>query len=110
MPRLNRELALEAPMRAPDGAGGFNESWHELGRLWADISARTSRERDASGLPLAQVRYRITVRSSPVGTDARPLPEQRFREGDRVYRIEAVAERDPEGRYLTCFAREEVLV
>jgi hypothetical protein len=37
----------------------------------------------------------------------RPRPEQRFREGSRVYLIRAVAELAHEGRYLVCFADEE---
>lgn len=45
---------------------------------------------------------RVTVRAV-----ARPKPGQRFREGSRVFAILAVAERDPAGRYLTCFCREE---
>jgi head-tail adaptor len=48
------------------------------------------------------------VRGAPVGVPSRPEAGQRFREGSRVYRIEAVAEKDPQGRYLTCFATEEV--
>jgi head-tail adaptor len=32
----------------------------------------------------------------------------RFREGDRAFPIQAVSERDPAGRFLTCFAIEEV--
>jgi len=108
-PHLNRELALEAPVRIADGAGGFSEGWIELGRLWAEVRARSGRERDAGGLPLSQVGYRIVVRAAPVGAPSRPCPEQRFRDGARVFRIEAVAERDPQGRYLTCYAREEAV-
>ena len=37
-----------------------------------------------------------------------PVPQQRFRDGARVYNILAVTERDPDGLYLTCFSREEV--
>jgi head-tail adaptor len=32
----------------------------------------------------------------------------RFRDGGRLYRIEAVQESDATGRWLTCFAVEEV--
>lgn len=108
-PRLNRQLVLEAPARVADGSGGYRESWSELGRLWAEVRARTGRERDGAGLALAQVSYRITVRAAPVGAPSRPMPQQRFREGDRIFRIEAVADRDVDGCYLTCFAREEAL-
>jgi hypothetical protein len=55
------------------------------------------------------VPYRIIVRAAPVGDDRRPRPEQRFREGERLFRILAVAEADRGQHYLTCFAREEVV-
>jgi SPP1 family predicted phage head-tail adaptor len=108
--RLNRQLMLETPVRAPDGAGGFVESWTPLGTLWADISARTGRERAQAGAPVSTTGYRIVVRSQPMGSAARPKPEQRFRDGVRLFIIQAVAERDDAGRYLTCFADEEVAI
>lgn len=106
--RLNRRLILEAPDRIADGAGGFLESWVELGELWADVRSRTGRERNGGDFPVSTVSYRIIVRGSPIGSVARPLPQQRFRDGARVYVINAVAELDPNGRYLTCFVDEEV--
>jgi head-tail adaptor len=53
------------------------------------------------------VTCRITVRGAPVGAEQRPRPDQRFRDGSRLFRILAVTERDAAGRYLLCFAREE---
>ena len=108
LPVLNRKLVLEAPERMPDGAGGYAETWAARGTLWAEVDARAGREAEAAGLALATVALRITVRAAPEGAPSRPAPGQRFREGTRVYRILAVAERDAAARYLTCFAREEV--
>lgn len=108
--RLSRRLTLEAPQRSDDGAGGFVETWLPLGDLWADVTARTGRERAEGTAPVSRMNYKIVVRSAPHGASARPMPEQRFREGNRVFHIQAVADRDPEGRYLTCFADEEVAV
>ena len=105
---LTRRLVLEAPERAPDGAGGFAETWVALGTLWAELVARTGRERGGESVPVSATAYRITVRAAPVGATARPRPGQRFREGARVFRIEAVAERDAGARFLVCFAEEEV--
>lgn len=105
--RLSRALVLEAPVTVPDGAGGFAQSWVALGTLWAEVLPGAGRE-SGGEVAVAQVAYRITVRAAPVGSDARPKPEQRFRDGARLFTILAVAERDAEGRYLTCFAREEV--
>lgn len=107
-PQLNRRLVLEAPVRVADGAGGFVETWTALGSLWAEVTARTGRERAEAGALVSGVAYRIVVRGALYGAIGRPKPEQRFREGERVFVIQAVAERDPEGRYLTCFADEEV--
>jgi head-tail adaptor len=106
---LSRKLILEEPQRLPDGAGGFSEVWVALGVVWADVRAGAGREREFAGLStLSTVPYRITVRAAPQDAPSRPRPDQRFREGRRVFRILAVTERDPKGRYLECFAREDV--
>ncbi len=107
-PRLNRALVLETAERVPDGAGGFTENWLALGTLWADINARSGREAREAVAPISSVTLRIVVRAAPVGSSKRPMAGQRFREGARVYVIEAVSERDADGHYLTCFAKEEV--
>ncbi|MFD2739877.1 head-tail adaptor protein [Sulfitobacter aestuarii] len=107
-PRLNRALVLEAPMRGSDGAGGHVQGWTALGTLWAEVSLRTGRASHEAGVPTGRMAYKIVVRGAPVGAQERPVPGQRFRDGARIFSIEAVAERDPEGRYLSCFAQEEV--
>ncbi len=108
-PRLNRNLVLEEAVRAPDGAGGYALVWTALGSLWAEVVAGSGRERAGELVTLALVPYRITVRAAPPGAAQRPRPEQRFRDGERVFRILAVAEKDTGGHYLTCFAHEEVV-
>jgi head-tail adaptor len=99
---------LEAPERVADGAGGFATTWVVLGTLWAEVKPGTGRERAAELMTVATMSYRITVRAAPEGAPSRPSPEQRFRAGSRIFRILAVTEADPEARYLTCFAQEEV--
>ena len=106
---LNRKIVLEEPVRVLDGAGGHSESWQALGTLWANIKAGTGREAAGEFVTLSTVPYRIVVRASPVGAPSRPRPDQRFRDGGRVFRILAVSEYDAAARYLTCHAREEVL-
>ena len=91
----------------PDGSGGHEEQWQALGTLWAEVTAGTGRDAPVEEFTRATVTYRITVRGAPVGAEQRPLPDQRFRDGSRLFRILAVAERDAAGRYLLCFAREE---
>lgn len=107
--KLNRRLVLEEAVRVPDGAGGLSESWAPVGELWAEVKAGPGRERAGEHVTLSAVAYRIVVRAAPPGDPMRPRPDQRFREGARVFRILAVSEADGQGRYLTCHAREEVL-
>lgn len=108
VPRLTRALMLETPQDVPDDAGGSDRLWLPLGTLWAEVTMRTGRVTRGEAGPTSVTAYRIVVRGAPVGDPARPVAGQRFRAGARVWRIEAVAERDPEGRFLTCFAEEEV--
>jgi head-tail adaptor len=107
--RLLRRLVLEAPEKTPDGAGGFTVAWLPVGTLWADVTARAAREDFTGGTLRPRTRYRIVVRAAPVGAAARPRPEQRLREGPRVFDILAVTEQDPSGRYLEIQAEEGVL-
>jgi head-tail adaptor len=106
--KLNRLLTLEARVAEPDGAGGQAVSWRALGAVWAQMTARSAREDFVAGRPLPRVSYRILVRAAPAGAPSRPLPEQRLREGGRVFDILAVAESDPAGRYLEILAEEGV--
>lgn len=105
---LNRPLVLEGVVRTADGAGGFSEAWATLGTLWAEVVPGTGRDVAGEETFLATVPYRITVRGARQGVASRPRPDQRFRDGARVFVILAVTERDPDGHYLMCFSREEV--
>ena len=107
--RLTRQLTLEAPERVADGAGGFETVWRTLGALWADVAARSGREDFIGAIATPRVRYRILVRGAPVGAPSRPRPDQRLREGARVFNILTVAEHDERGRYLEIVAEEGVL-
>ncbi|MCV6598447.1 MAG: head-tail adaptor protein [Mangrovicoccus sp.] len=105
--RLNRKLVLEAPQRVPDGAGGFEQSWVALGTIWGELRAGSGNERNLGATSVSQISHQIVVRAAPFGTPSRPSAAQRFREGSRVFRILAVRETDPSGRYLSCASIEE---
>ncbi len=104
---LSRQLVLETPQQSADGAGGFSLSWIALGTLWGEIIPGSGREAAGVEQNLASVNYRITVRAAPFGALARPKPEQRLRDGERLFTILAVSERDAAGLYLTCLTKEE---
>ncbi len=106
-PVLNRKLLLEEESRTPDSAGGWTRGWVALGALWAAVRSRSGREAEEGGRSVSRVSHRILVRAAPVGSQRRPRPDQRFREGTRLFRIRAVTEADGRGRYLVCWADEE---
>ena len=107
--RLLRRLVLESAETAPDGSGGFTVTWVPTGTIWADVTARAGREEFVGAVGRPRVTYRIIVRGAPVGAPSRPRPDQRLREGPRVFDILAIAEHDDHGRYLEVFAEEGVL-
>ena len=106
-PRLHRRLALEGEVVTPDGAGGFARAWTLRGHLWAEVAPGSGRESGGVEVPLSTQALRITVRGAAQGVPSRPVAGQRFRDGTRVFAILAVTERDADGRYLVCAAREE---
>jgi head-tail adaptor len=104
-PNLTRKLIVEAPVRVPDGGGGYIENWAVLGEVWGEVVTRgAGREVETA----SRLQLKITVRAAPQGAASRPGPGMRFRDGVRVFEIEAVTESDPSGRFLICFANEEV--
>lgn len=106
-PRLTVPLVLESPERMADGMGGYRMIWKPLGVLYGGMRAGSGSERQAEVGAESIVAWCITVRAAREGDPRRPRPEQRFRMGARVFRIEAVAEADPAGLWLNCIAREE---
>lgn len=106
---LSRRLVLEERDSRADGSGGFEVSWRELGTVWADVAARTGREDFIAGQARPRMKYRILVRGVPFGAASRPRPDQRFRDGTRIFNILTVAEFDRRGRYLEISAEEGVL-
>ena len=105
--RLHRRLALEGEVVTPDGAGGFSRIWGLRGHLWAEVVPGSGRESGGIEVPLSTQPFRVTVRGAAQGEPSRPMAGQRFRDGTRVFSILAVTERDANGSYLVCAAREE---
>ena len=105
---LNRPMVLEQAVITPDGAGGHVTAWTALGTLWAELRAGAGSERRGAIAPEGRMLFRVFVRATPQGSPQRPRPDQRLREGGRIFTILAVSEADPAGAYLVCHAREEV--
>lgn len=104
--QLSRRLILEERTVTSDGAGGSVVEWSATGTLWADVRPQSGREVFAGAQPRERVSYRIVVRSAPHGAPSRPRADQRLRDGDRVFKILSVSDRD--ARFLEILAEEGI--
>lgn len=105
---LTRPMVLETPSVTPDGAGGYSRDWAALGTLWCELRAGSGSEKRGLIAPEGRMLFRVFLRAAPQGSPQRPRPDQRLREGARLFTILAVSEADAAGAYLVCHAREEV--
>jgi SPP1 family predicted phage head-tail adaptor len=99
---LNRRLVLEAPVDTADDQGGATTIYVTATTLWAaltPVEARTDVSADAAG---AAITHRIVVR----GNFAVTL-RHRLRDGDILYRIVAIRERD-DRRFLDIDAERRI--
>lgn len=108
-PRLTRQLVLETAERSQDGAGGYSETWQELGTLWAELRPKSGRLVNGQVGELSSGGFKVTIRGAAQGQESRPRAGQRFRAGARVFRIESVTEADAQARYLVCHCNEELV-
>lgn len=106
---MNRRLVLEERAAAPDGAGGMEEIWEERGAHWAALAPASSREIMAGGRPASFVSHKALIRHAPFGAPERPMPDQRFREDERIFAIRAVSEADDRREMLICWLEEGAL-
>lgn len=103
-----RPMKLEEAVTTPDGTGGYSQSWQEIGVLWVGLhGAGASAGHDGIG-PEGRLRLRLYTRAAPQGSPRRPRPDQRLRDGGRIFRLLAVTEADAGGAWLVCHAIEEV--
>jgi SPP1 family predicted phage head-tail adaptor len=98
---LCRRLVLEAPVATPDGAGGSVRAFSVVAALWGAVEWLSGDERWRAGRPEQVATHRIMLRWR-AGLDA----SQRFRDGDRIFEIRAVADPDGDRRRLVCLVEE----
>jgi SPP1 family predicted phage head-tail adaptor len=100
--RLRVQLVLERATPTGDGAGGATLEWNAIATVAADMSPVGGEERVAGeGLAdLTLQRIVIRRRADIRGGD-------RFRLGERLFRIRSLTDPDEDGRYLVCMCDEE---
>jgi len=110
LPKLTVKMTLQNPVRSPDGGGGYNTTWADLGTHWAQLSYRTGRTGSGETSPVARQPVEITLRATPPDHPMHPKPGQALVQGARRYIVSAVSPNGPTPLYLTCLAELEVIV
>lgn len=105
--RLNKQLVLEKPVETYDGQGGFTVSWKPVGYIWGSVEYVSSHLDDGADFRRLKQKVRIIVRISSVGSQARPRPEQRFKEDTHIFDIIAVEMAQHMPGYLLCHCQSE---
>jgi SPP1 family predicted phage head-tail adaptor len=100
---LNRRLVLEAPIEAPDGAGGVTRGYATVTTLWAQVVPVTARDEVVAAAVGATVTHRVTIRMRDDVTT-----RHRLREGARTYQVVALRDASGQGRFLEISAQERI--
>jgi SPP1 family predicted phage head-tail adaptor len=100
---LNRRVVLEAPVESADGAGGVTRGFEAVATLWVSVTPiSAARQIEAQRLG-ARITHRLHLRYSQDITT-----RHRFRDGDRIYRIASLRDRDGSRRFLEIEAEERI--
>jgi SPP1 family predicted phage head-tail adaptor len=59
---MNQRVQILAQTRAPDGGGGYSESWNAVATVWADVEPRTGDNVFAADALQSRVEHRLTIR------------------------------------------------
>jgi SPP1 family predicted phage head-tail adaptor len=100
--RLRLRLSLERATPTPDGAGGAAFSWNAIASLPADVTPVKADERGVGEGLSDLTLHKIVIRKR-----ADIFSGDRFRLGDRMFRIRSVSDPDEDGRFLVCLCEEE---
>jgi SPP1 family predicted phage head-tail adaptor len=99
---LRLRVALERATPATDGAGGATLTWSEVANLAAEVTPVSADERGIGEGPGDLTLQRIVIRKR-----ADIFGGDRFRLGERVFRIRTITDPAEDGRYLICICEEE---
>lgn len=98
---LNRRVTLQAVTRAPDGAGGYVETWIDLATIWSKVEALCGRELFLAQQVQAELSHRVTIRFRHKIT-----PAMRLKYGIRILEIVAPINPDEGTELLQLMCKE----
>lgn len=98
---LRQRVTLEAPIDAPDGAGGFSQSYVPVAQLWARIAPTGARQDFVEERQEQTIGHVVTIRWREGVTSG-----MRFVHRGRHFAIRAVFDPDEGRRFLQCQCEE----
>jgi SPP1 family predicted phage head-tail adaptor len=99
--RLRHRITIEEKAQAPDGVGGFSETWQTFATVWAEVKPLRARERffaekiESSITHLVKLRFRF-------GID----PEMRIMHGGRTLKILGIVNVEERNQWLELSCEE----
>lgn len=100
---LVHRFGVEAPVRTPDGAGGFTVGFTLLAEVWGSLETLAGDEYPTADRLAGQLTHSVWLRwREDVTTD------MRLRLGPRVFQVRAVVDHDGRRRFVECRCEETV--
>ncbi len=102
---LDQRVTIERRVDAPDGGGGFEETWETLATVWAMVETRSGREESIAGGLRAIGQRLVTIHVRADVTTA-----NRLRWKDEILEIEDIGyPKGPRGAAMLLDCRSGVL-
>lgn len=98
---LRHELLLQQATRAPDGLGGFAETWVTIATVFARIEPLRVSQAFTAAQEIETATHAITIRQR-----ADIASGMRFAKGARRFRIITVRDPQETGRFIICTTEE----
>lgn len=99
---LRHRLTHQTFVDLPDGAGGIERTFLEMGQLWGSLDPVSAEFGVSEERARASHLVRITVRAPNT-----LAPGDRLLLGARIFHVEAVSDAEGRGRLSLCRCREE---
>ncbi|GAA0566694.1 phage head closure protein [Rhizomicrobium electricum] len=98
---LKQRATLLSRVVAPDGGGGFSESWQSVGQAWVRITPLGTSEKFGADALQTRIRHRLVTRARDDIVDG-----MRLAVGERSFAVHAVLGHDATDAYLTLMCEE----
>ena len=98
---LDQRATLQAMTLAPDGGGGYSESWQTVASVWVNVAPLGASDKFAADAMASRASHRILLRRRD---DV--VAGQRLVAGTRTFRIHAVLAESRREPHLTLLCEE----